>query len=124
VFCDTQESLQNSDEEHIEFAKYYLEDLCFLYQVSKHDNKNVSNPKHSLFICLIINTSQKWKGLFHSPFVLQTFAAHLTAIKGSMRVPNLHDKLTATTMGRLGLAATSVCTVYFAYRVVLTVNTR
>ena len=55
-------------------------------------------------------TLQKWKGLFHSPFVLQTFAAHLTAIEGSMRVPNLHDanKATPTVIGGLGLSAASV----------------
>jgi hypothetical protein len=57
AFCDTQESLWDSDEEHVEFAKYYLEDLCFLYQVSEHNDKKVCDPcdpKHSLFICLII----------------------------------------------------------------------
>lgn len=70
------------------------------------------------------NTSQKWKGLFRSPFVLQAFAAHLTAIEGSIRVPDLHDKPTATATGGLGLAAASVRTVYFAPSrgVVLTIN--
>jgi hypothetical protein len=41
AFCDTQESLQGSDEECVKFAKYYLEDLRFLYQASEHDGKKV-----------------------------------------------------------------------------------
>jgi hypothetical protein len=123
AFCDTQDSLQDSDEEHVEFAKYYLEDLRFSYQVSKHDDKKVCDPECSLFICLIITYYfQKWKGLFCSPFVLQTFAAHLTAIEASMRIPDLHNKPTTVAVGGLGLATASVHTVYFACSVVLTVD--
>ena len=39
VFLDAQEDLQDSDEERIEFAKYYLEDLRFLYKDTEHNNK-------------------------------------------------------------------------------------
>ncbi|KAF8222298.1 hypothetical protein L208DRAFT_1323430 [Tricholoma matsutake] len=90
AFLDAQEDLRDSDEECIEFAKYYLEDLRFLYKDTEHDNK------------------KKWKGLFCSPFILQTFTAHLTAIEGSAKVPNLHDKPTPTAIGGLGLATASV----------------
>jgi len=44
AFCDMQEDLRDSDEERIEFAKYYLEDLCFLYVNTDHDDKKVCNP--------------------------------------------------------------------------------
>jgi hypothetical protein len=60
------------------------------------------------------NDSQKWKGLFRSPFVLQTFAAHLSAIDGCVRVPNLHDTPSPNAGGALGLAAASVCILYYA----------
>jgi hypothetical protein len=59
---------------------------------------------------MLHHTSQKWKGLFRSPFILQTVAAHITAIKGSVRVPDLHNagKPTPGAIGGLGLAAASV----------------
>ena len=41
TFLDTQEDLRDSDEEHIKFARYYLEDLCFLYKDTEHNNKKV-----------------------------------------------------------------------------------
>jgi len=76
-----------------------------------------------LIITLVVhvsNNSQKWRGLFHSPFVLQTFAAHLSAINSSAWVPGLHDKPTHHAVGVLGLAATSVSmTLYCACRVFL-----
>ena len=50
------------------------------------------------------------------------FAAHLMAIEGSVRIPDLHDKPMTAAVGGLGLAAASVCTVYFARSVVLTVD--
>ncbi|KAF8268670.1 hypothetical protein EI94DRAFT_1800187 [Lactarius quietus] len=84
---------QNSDKEHQSFAKGYLEDLCFLYKDSKHEDK------------------KKWKGLFRSPLVIQTFAVHLTATEGAQVVPNLHGpqlEQTPTATGGLGLATVSV----------------
>jgi hypothetical protein len=41
AFLDAQEDLRDSDSEHIEFAKYYLEDLRFLYKDTEHNNKKV-----------------------------------------------------------------------------------
>ena len=45
AFFDTQPDLQNSDKERIEFAKFYLEDLRFLYKDSKDKNKKVCDPE-------------------------------------------------------------------------------
>ncbi|KAI9511580.1 hypothetical protein F5148DRAFT_1146743 [Russula earlei] len=50
----------------------------------------------------------KWKGLFHGPFILQTFAACLTAIEGSAKVFNLHDNPIPRVIGGLGLATALV----------------
>ncbi|KAF8479865.1 hypothetical protein JB92DRAFT_2837755 [Gautieria morchelliformis] len=52
----------------------------------------------------------KWRGLFRNPFVLQTFAAHLTAIEGCKAIPGLHDdaKLADAATGALGLSAAAV----------------
>ncbi|KAF8264143.1 hypothetical protein EI94DRAFT_1703489 [Lactarius quietus] len=72
------------------FAKGYLEDLCFLYKDSKHKDKKV------WALC--------------SPLVIQTFAAHLMATEGAQVVPNLHGpQLEQTPMatGGLGLATAS-----------------
>jgi hypothetical protein len=57
-----------------------------------------------------MTTSQKWRCLFRSPFILQTFAAHLSAIEGSQKVLDLHDsdKPTTTARGALGLSVASV----------------
>jgi hypothetical protein len=44
-FFNTQPDLQDSDSERVEFAKYYLEGLHFLYKDSENENKKVCNPK-------------------------------------------------------------------------------
>lgn len=41
AFFDTQPELRDSDEERVEFAKYYLENLRFLYKDSENENKKV-----------------------------------------------------------------------------------
>lgn len=43
VFLNAQEDLWDSDEENVVFAKYYLEDLCFLYKDSEHESKKLYN---------------------------------------------------------------------------------
>ncbi|KAH9023765.1 hypothetical protein EDB85DRAFT_1894623 [Lactarius pseudohatsudake] len=92
TFCDSQDLLRDSDSERQKFASYYLEDLRFLYEDTDHEDK------------------KKWKGLFRSPFILQTFAAHLGAIEGSQKVPDLHEPNAPTPLpiGALGLAAAAV----------------
>lgn len=126
AFFDTQPSLQNSDEERIDFAKSYLEDLRFLYKDSNDVDKKVCDSEHDpSHLSITYDVYQKWKGLFRSPFVLQTFAAHLGAIEGSVKVPDLHglDKPTPVMAGGLGLAAASVRTEHFP-RIILTAYTR
>ena len=46
AFFDTQPDLRDLDEERIGFAKYYLEDLRFLYKDSSHENKKVLSSKY------------------------------------------------------------------------------
>ena len=50
AFCDSQEDLWNSDEEHMEFAKYFLKDLCFLYKDTDNDDKKVCDAEYYLII--------------------------------------------------------------------------
>lgn len=60
------------------------------------------------------NSYQNWKGLFRGPLILQTFAAHLGAIEGSVKVPDIHgpDTPTPVMAGGLGMAAASVSTAH------------
>jgi len=51
--------------------------------------------------------SQKFMGAFHGSFILQTFAAHLTAIKGAHNLSSLNDHDT-TLCGSLALCAVDV----------------
>lgn len=122
AFFSLHQEFENSDEERIGFAKEYLEGYRFLYKESDDDNKKVCNSECFLSIHIITNTSQKWKGLFHSMFVLQTFATHLKIIENSATIPDLHDKPTAAAVGGLGLAAASVCAIYFTFELFLTIN--
>ncbi|KAH9000052.1 hypothetical protein EDB92DRAFT_1939740 [Lactarius akahatsu] len=89
---DLEDLLWDSDSEHRKFASFHLEDFRFLYEYTDHEDK------------------KKWKGLFRSPFILQTFAAHLEAIEGSQKVPNLHGPNTPIPLpiGGLGMAAAAV----------------
>lgn len=106
AFCDSQDDLRNSDEERMEFAKYYLKDLRFLYTDTDDDDKKVRDL--NTIVVYISNDSQHWKGVFRGPFILQTFAAHLSALNGSVKVPGLHDKPSPPAVGALGMAAASV----------------
>jgi hypothetical protein len=55
-------------------------------------------------------TSQKWKGTFRGPLIVQTFAVHLKAIEGAQKIPGIHgsDEATHAAIGGLCLAAASV----------------
>jgi len=109
VFCDSQDNLCNSDEESMEFAKYYLKDLHFLYTGTDDDDKKVCDP--NTIVIYISNDSQHWKGVFHGPFILQTFPAHLSTLNSSVKVPGLYDKPSLPAVGGLGIATASVCVV-------------
>jgi hypothetical protein len=41
AFFNSQEHFQVSDEQHQIFAKYYIDDLCFLYKDSEHEDRKV-----------------------------------------------------------------------------------
>ena len=43
AFFESQQDLRDSDKEHVDFAKFHLEDLRFLYKDSTDDNKKVCN---------------------------------------------------------------------------------
>jgi hypothetical protein len=45
AFFDNQPYLRDSDEERVGFAKYYLENLRFLYKDTKDEDKKVCEPK-------------------------------------------------------------------------------
>jgi len=97
------------------FATQYLEQFRFLYRDSDDEDNGVchSAVDHS---CNVSNDSQKWKGRFGGPFILQTFAAHLSAIDGHKQIPDLHDRPSPNAVGALGLAAASVSDLYCARR--------
>ena len=122
AYFDSQPDLQDSDSNRVEFAEYFLKDLRFLYKDTQDkDNKVVIRTREPLNN--IMKPFQSWKGLFRSPFILQTFASHLAAIEGSANVPGLHDdKPNPAMVGGLGLAAASVSTVQRIRRVVLMMN--
>jgi len=123
AFCDSQPDLVESDEQRVVFANHFLEDLRFLYRDADGKGKKVCPMLIALIVVHVTNNSQKWKGLFRGPFVLQVFAAHLSAIDSSVRVPNLHDgKPTPDAIGALGLAAASVCALYRVCRTFLITN--
>jgi hypothetical protein len=48
AFFNDQPTLHDSDEEHIGFATYYLENLRFLYRDLERDDKKVCEPN---FVC-------------------------------------------------------------------------
>lgn len=120
MFCDSQPNLLHSDEQRVLFAKQYLEGYRFLYRDSNNDDKKVCHyDTNCPYPPYASNDSQNWRGRFGGPFVLQAFAAHLSAIDGSARVPNLHDKPTPNAVGALGLAAASVSALYHAHSIFL-----
>ena len=71
---------------------------------------------HQCFVKYVSYDSQNWTGLFHGPFVLQTFAVHVSAIDRAKQVPDLHKKPTHMIGGlalSAGLVSYMVCLLYF-----------
>jgi len=60
---------------------------------------------------------QKFRGLYQGAFVLQTFAAHFTAIDGARKILGIDDPEAglAKPIGALRLAAAAVCCTFFFY---------
>jgi hypothetical protein len=46
AFFDNQPDLRNSDEERVTFAKFYLENLRFLYKDPENEDKKVCDLEH------------------------------------------------------------------------------
>lgn len=76
----------------------------------------------TLIVVHVSNNSQTWKGAFRGTFVLQAFGVHLSAIEGSARVPDPHDKPSHNAVGASDLAAASVSALYCAHRVFLIID--
>ncbi|KAG2041500.1 hypothetical protein BDR03DRAFT_979454 [Suillus americanus] len=74
-----------TDQEHIEFAKFWLEDNCFLFSDVSSDDP------------------EAWTGMWQSTFMLQTFAAHLNYTQGRVEVPALNsdDKIMRASLALL-----------------------
>lgn len=109
MFCDSHEDLQDSALMKNTWNSPSITSKIFTFCTKTLTTKTKRSVM--LIITLVVhvsNNSQKWRGLFHSPFILQKFAAHLSAIDGSVWVPGLHDKPTPCVVGALGLAAASV----------------
>ncbi|KAG2158763.1 uncharacterized protein EDB93DRAFT_1100386 [Suillus bovinus] len=66
--------LYESEDNHVEFADFWLEDNKFLFGDVDSDNK------------------KEWSGMWQSTFVLQTFAAHLNYTQGRVPVPELNSE--------------------------------
>ena len=108
AYCNSNPDLKDSDEARQKFAAFYLEHLRFLYEKSDGNDPEVSNS-FSLPDVFVedTTTSQKFTGAFRSAFILQTFAMHLTAIKGARNLSSL-DNLDKTACGGLALCAAAV----------------
>ena len=90
AFCNSNTDLKDSDDNRKEFAEYFLENLRFLYKKPDGDDPKVSTPFCSIVgVYSYYYTPQKYKGAFRGPFVLQTFAASLTAFEGACRINGL-----------------------------------
>ncbi|KAG2105105.1 uncharacterized protein F5147DRAFT_775425 [Suillus discolor] len=68
------DSTYETDQEHIDFAKFWLEDNRFLFSDISSDDP------------------EAWTGMWQSTFVLQTFAAHLNYTQGRVEVPALNSE--------------------------------
>ena len=85
-------------------------DLHFLYKDSDHNDEIIFKLRCYMYIST--NNINTWNqsGLFHRPFVLQTFAAHFAVIEGLKKITSIHDpkKLTLAASSTLGLATAGV----------------
>ena len=98
----------------MQFATQYLDRCRFVYRDSDSDDVKVC---YQLIMPITFNASddhQKWRGAFRGPFIIKTFAAHLSAIDGYMPVSDYCDK-PRNAVGALGLDDDSVCVLYPAH---------
>lgn len=66
--------LYKSEDNHVGFADFWLEDNKFLFGDVDSDNK------------------KEWSGMWQSTFILQTFAVHLNYTQGHVPVPELNSE--------------------------------
>ena len=109
AFCNFHLNLKDSDEAHQEFATFYLKHLRFLYEKSDGNDSEVSTLFYLMYEVYAqdIMISQKFTGAFRGSFILQTFAAHLTTIKGAHYLSSINNHDT-TPCGGLALCAAAV----------------
>ena len=68
AFFDSQPHLQDSDEERINFAQFYLKNLRFLYKDSQDEDKKVTDPKCDPTWCHLTTTLiRNGRGSFGAP---------------------------------------------------------
>jgi hypothetical protein len=94
-----------------EFADYMLEHDRFIFSNTDSEDYEVSQLFLSYDIYLQVLTSfhwQEWRGAFGSPFVLQVFATHLSAIRGNIEVPKLGAAKNLKPNVALALSGTAV----------------
>ena len=105
AFFESNEEFE-TDESRQAFAANYLENLKFLYSNSKSAVSRLS----SLFfdVCWRVY-NQPYKSLFRGPLIIQTLAAHFSAVSGAVKIssidPYASDK---APFGAIGLAAAAV----------------
>jgi hypothetical protein len=115
AFCDSQPDLIDSDEQRVQFATQYLDRCRFIYRDCDSDDEKVCYQLIMLVTLNASDDSQKWRGAFRGPFVIKTFAAHLSAIDGYIQVSDLCDKPPSNAVGSSGLTAGLVCVLYPAH---------
>lgn len=67
AFFDSQLELRNSDEERVAFAKFYLDDLRFLYRDITNESKKVCDPEHDPSRLTIMFLIRNGRGYFAVP---------------------------------------------------------
>ncbi|KAG0693035.1 hypothetical protein DFH29DRAFT_881787 [Suillus ampliporus] len=71
AYLKSQDTLKDSDDNHVGFATYALDKLQLLYKKANGDDKS------------------KFHGLYQGAFVVQMFGTHFTAINGARKVHGL-----------------------------------
>jgi hypothetical protein len=109
--AESNEGKFDSNDKRQAFAWDMLDEFKFLYS-------NIEDPEVHSYCRLLINKysihygcyCQRMRGLFHGPFILQTFAAHFNAIHGTIKIQSLGNPKSVDKLpyGALVLAATSV----------------
>jgi hypothetical protein len=84
-FFDADEKYDTNEARKL-FAEEVLEDLSFLYAETNSGVSSANELVYSLLTC-----PKTFRGLFQSPFILRTFAAHYVAIRGARKIDAFGD---------------------------------